>query len=907
MAERALATAFVNIVPGTKAMEAYLKGQLPGEVSAAGDVAGAGMARNFSTGFGSKLKGYIAPIAASFAATMGAMAVGNFLKDSITSASDFAEQGTAVSTVFGKAAGDIQKFAASGAKSLGQSQVQVLEAAKQFGVYGKAAGLAGADNADFSKTMVGLATDLASFNNTSVDDAILALGSGLRGEAEPLRQYGVLLDDATLRSKALEMGLIKTTKDALTPQQKVLAAYGSIMDQTGTQQGDFERTSAGLANQQRILSAQMANVGITVGTALLPAVNAVVTFFNNNLVPAFDNVVAWFKTWGGAVAIGAGVLLAVFLPAIVTSTVASVTAWATQTAAAIASSAAQLVASYKTIGGWVAMGIQAGISAAVVVGGWVATAAGAVAQAGVMAVQVGRVVAGWVLMGVQSLINAAKMAASWIIAMGPIGWVIAAVVGLVAIIIANWDNISKFTAKAWSAIVKWVSDAAKWLVDMFMKWTIYGIVISHWSQIMDFFAQLPAKFLAFGKNIIDGLVNGIRNAVGTAIKVVKDIGNNIANTFKSILGIHSPSKVFHEFGTNIIDGLKEGLTGDQAGVTSTMKKVSDWVANALWSKDIYAKTAANANKLVQAYGKTLTAIATTHDQVVKDVAAAQDKLTELTRQRLDLIAGYAKKYGSAIAVEEKTTASDAIKQLQDRIAKNKELIAVMGSLKQLGLSGDLYQQILDSGNIEFAQSVLAGGSATVNELNALAAAANATAQQLGEDAGNMLYGKGIEVAQGVYDGLVAKEADMRALMSSIAAEFAAKISAVIGADTAQADQAAADKAAAAAKKAGKAAPKTTAKLTPAQAAAAAKKVAVPKVAAKPAHVKLARGGLVNRPTRALIGEAGPELVTPLKDFERLVQTATGGQQITYIAAPNQSLDAEQALRTAMVRMKALVN
>jgi hypothetical protein len=218
-----------------------------------------------------------------------------------------------------------------------------------------------------------------------------------------------------------------------------------------------------------------------------------------------------------------------------------------------------------------------------------------------------------------------------------------------------------------------------------------------------------------------------------------------------------------------------------------------------------------------------------------------------------------------------------------------------------------YQQILDSGNVEFAQSVLAGGSATVNELNAIAAAANVTAQKLGEDAGNMLFNKGIEVAQGVYDGLVAKEAELRALMSSIAAEFAAKISAVIGADTAQADQAAADKAKAATKKGGaKAATKTATKVSSSQAAAAVKK-ATAKTSAKPAHLKLAMGGLVKRPTRALIGEAGPELVTPLKDFERLVQTATGGQQITYIAASNQSLDAEQALRTAMVRMKALVN
>lgn len=69
--------------------------------------------------------------------------------------------------------------------------------------------------------------------------------------------------------------------------------------------------------------------------------------------------------------------------------------------------------------------------------------------------------------------------------------------------------------------------------------------------------------------------------------------------------------------------------------------------------------------------------------------------------------------------------------------------------------------------------------------------------------------------------------------------------------------------------------------------------------------KLAKGGFVDRPTTALIGEAGPEVVTPLKDFERMMGLSNGGngQIINYYAAPNQSLDAEQALFTALERAK----
>lgn len=70
--------------------------------------------------------------------------------------------------------------------------------------------------------------------------------------------------------------------------------------------------------------------------------------------------------------------------------------------------------------------------------------------------------------------------------------------------------------------------------------------------------------------------------------------------------------------------------------------------------------------------------------------------------------------------------------------------------------------------------------------------------------------------------------------------------------------------------------------------------------------KLASGGFVDRPTTALIGEAGPEVVTPLKDFERMTGLdKKAAPSITYIAAPNQSLDAEQALFQAMRRAKVV--
>ena len=209
---------------------------------------------------------------------------------SVNSARDLAETQSAVGVVFGKSSSAVLAFGAAADKALGQSQTQALDAANTFATFGKSAGLSGQALVGFSTKMVGLASDMASFKNTTPQEAVEAIGAALRGESEPIRRYGVLLDDATLRQEALRLGLVKTTKTALTPQQRVLAAQAAILKQTSDAQGDFARTSGGLANQQRIAAAAVTNLKTRIGTALLPVVTALAVAFNAKLIPVFNDL-----------------------------------------------------------------------------------------------------------------------------------------------------------------------------------------------------------------------------------------------------------------------------------------------------------------------------------------------------------------------------------------------------------------------------------------------------------------------------------------------------------------------------------------------------------------------------------------------------------------------------------------
>jgi hypothetical protein len=263
-----------------------------------------------------KLGSSFATVFSPAAILAGGAAIGAGLVKVTMMASDLNETISASEVIFGDAAGAIKDFAADSARTLGMTKTEAIGAANTFATFGKSAGLAGTDLAGFSTDMVSLATDLASFKNTSPEQAIEALGAALRGESEPIKAYGVLLDEATLRQEALELGIVSTTKEALTPQQKVLAAQAAIMKRTTDAHNDFARTSGSVANQTKITSATLLEMATSIGTALLPIAEDLMAFINENILPglkSFADTVSQNETAMTALAavIGTVVLIAV--------------------------------------------------------------------------------------------------------------------------------------------------------------------------------------------------------------------------------------------------------------------------------------------------------------------------------------------------------------------------------------------------------------------------------------------------------------------------------------------------------------------------------------------------------------------------------------------------------------------
>jgi len=213
-----------------------------------------------------------------------AMAAVKFVK----SASDMTESIGKMNIVFGKSAHEVEAWAGTTARSIGVSKQQAIEAAGTFGNLFQAMGLGQEAATDMSMSVVTLGADLAAFNNFDPTETLLALRSGLSGEMEPLKKFGVAMNEAAMSSMAMTMGLGDNIQ-LLTEAEKIQVRYNIIMEQTKTAHGNAAATIGDLAGANRSLQAQIEDVSAAMGERLLPIALKMVTKISD-MVKVFSDM-----------------------------------------------------------------------------------------------------------------------------------------------------------------------------------------------------------------------------------------------------------------------------------------------------------------------------------------------------------------------------------------------------------------------------------------------------------------------------------------------------------------------------------------------------------------------------------------------------------------------------------------
>jgi hypothetical protein len=197
-------------------------------------------------------------------------------------ASDYEESLNKVNVAFKDSAGEVRAFAKTTLKSFGIAEGTALDMAALFGDMSTSMGLSTKEATQMSKSLVGLAGDLASFKNMDIKEVTTALNGVFTGETESLKRLAIVLTEDNLKAFALSKG-IKAKYEAMTQGEKVMLRYQYVMNATKNSQGDFARTSEGSANQMRIFQETMKELGVTFGQVVLPTVTKVITALNGML------------------------------------------------------------------------------------------------------------------------------------------------------------------------------------------------------------------------------------------------------------------------------------------------------------------------------------------------------------------------------------------------------------------------------------------------------------------------------------------------------------------------------------------------------------------------------------------------------------------------------------------------
>ncbi|MFC5720374.1 phage tail tape measure protein [Streptomyces gamaensis] len=311
-----------------------------------------------------------------------------------------------------------------------------------------------------------------------------------------------------------------------------------------------------------------------IGGKVIPVIEKLADWVGaGGLGAAFAAASSFISEHSTALTVAAGVITLVMLPTLIqlatqaaTTTVAVVTGWATQAAAGVTAGARFLATNALIIGGWAAQGAAAGAAAL-------------------------RVVGAWVMMGAQALVQAARMAAAWVIAMGPVGWITAAIAGLVALVVANWDTVKNATVAAWDWVWGKIKGVAQALLDLFLNFTLVGIIIGHWDSIrsgtvrvwnavVDWVRGIPGRIVSFFLDWpLVGLIirhwssikDGTARVAGAMLDYVRGLPGRIVGFFGNF------GSMLYSKGVDLISGLWNGI-----------KSMGSWLRSKLmsWARDM---------------------------------------------------------------------------------------------------------------------------------------------------------------------------------------------------------------------------------------------------------------------------------------------------------------------------------
>lgn len=368
--------------------------------------------------------------------------------------------------------------------------------------------------------------------------------------------------------------------------------------------------------------------------------------------------------------------------------------------------------------------------------------------------------------------------------MGVISGVVTGAIGIVRAVITAGVNVVR-------SVISSVFGALGGLVSGGMS-AMRSAVSNGISNVISFFSSLPGKILSavssfgsllvsVGRNLMQGFINGVSGFAQRMISAVTAPIKGAINGAKSLLGIHSPSRVFRQIGAYVGQGLEQGLKGSASGVNSAARSMTNAVLDAFDSKKISQAQTNTLLRSVSSGNNQLASLARQRGSIATRLASATKSLNAAVSTR--------EKYRAAVLsnltkvnVTDSSSGESLIENLQKQVAQTKTFTATMAKLRKAGLDAASYQQFIAKGvsALPLAQDLLAGGSKDIKRVASLQGQLARASSSFASSAANDLYGAGVNAARGLVKGLQSQQAAIAKQMHAIASTMVGSVKRALG-------------------------------------------------------------------------------------------------------------------------------
>lgn len=416
-----------------------------------------------------------------------------------------------------------------------------------------------------------------------------------------------------------------------------------------------------------------------------------------------------------------------------------------------------------------------------------------------------------------------------------VGYVTANVNAVRSVVTAVISTVRSVWSAGWNAVSGAVSAAAG-LVRSIVS-GMASAVSSAITNVVSFFSGIQGKVLgalsgagswlvSVGRNIISGLISGLKAMGSSILSAVTGPIKSAISGAKSLLGIHSPSRVFRQIGDYIGQGLRKGIDGSTAGVRSAMKgmtnalisefdkqqrirtKAAQTIASLSAGNNPLRKTAAGraqiaaqiaaANRTIASQPLTqgvlnrglsalsgsnalMLTLATRQDKYADRLKAANKKLATAQKTYNDYKSSVVQSLGT-LDVTKAQTGAGIVSALTTQLADVKQFTSVMAKLRKAGLDATTYKQFISAGvdALPLATNLLAGGSSQIKQVASLQGQLNKASTSFATSAATDLYGAGVNAAKGLVKGIQSQQAAIAKQMRAIANSMVSSVKRALG-------------------------------------------------------------------------------------------------------------------------------